>query len=140
MVKILVVGNPLLKNDSLPLKILPKLKKVFQEIEFKEIDPSEDFQLEGKNLLIIDSAKGIGKVVLLEDLAKICNGKIFSLHDFDLGMTLKLLKKANLIESVKIICIPWKAQEKYAFLGTAKIIRKLMKNKQEKISISKKQF
>ncbi|MEM4257473.1 MAG: hypothetical protein QXU92_00310 [Candidatus Diapherotrites archaeon] len=120
--KVLIVGNPLLKYDSLPLRILPKLKKVFPKIEFKEIDPSEDLQLEGKNLIIIDSAEGIKDVVLLEDLDKILTNKIFSLHDFDLGITLKLLKKANLIDSVKLICVPRKANEKEVFAGVVKIL------------------
>lgn len=124
--KVLVAGNPLLEYDSLPLKLLPKLKKAFPKIDFKEIDPSEDLQLEGKNLIIIDSAEGIKDVVLLEDLDKILTNKIFSLHDFDLGITLKLLKKAGLIDSVKLICVPRKAKAKDVFPGVAKVLRKLV--------------
>ena len=36
---------------------------------------------------------------------------IYSLHDFDLGISLKLLKKIDLIDSVKIIGVPMKIGE-----------------------------
>lgn len=41
--KIYVFGNILVDIDSLPIKLIPLLQKEFPDIEFCELDPSEDF-------------------------------------------------------------------------------------------------
>lgn len=122
--KILVFGNPLVKKDSLPLRILPKLRKKFKNIEFKEIDATEELQAEGRNLIILDAVEGINKVILIEDINQIQKNKAYSLHDFDLGFNLKLLKKMNLIDSVKIIGVPINISEKEAVNQIQFILRK----------------
>ncbi|MFH0712078.1 MAG: hypothetical protein V1889_03130 [archaeon] len=104
--KILVFGNPLLKQDSLPLKILPILKLKFPNIQFKEIDPTEDLDKQGKNLIILDTIKGIKKITIIDDIDKLKTNKLYSMHDFDLALNLKLLKKVGKIDSVIIIGIP----------------------------------
>lgn len=115
--KILVFGNPLTKEDNLPLKLLPELQKKFPNTEFQEFDPSEGLESEGKTLTIIDAVQGIDKVEVLteKDLNKIETGKIFSMHDFDLAHTLKLLKKAKLLEKITIFGIPQKMPATKAF-------------------------
>lgn len=122
--KILVFGNLLVKKDSLPLRILPKLKKEFNEIEFKEIEATEDLQAEGRNLVILDAVEGIKEVKLIEDIDQIKQSKVYSLHDFDLGYNLKLLKKMKLIDSVKIIGVPTNISEKDALNQVQFILRK----------------
>jgi Ni,Fe-hydrogenase maturation factor len=109
--KILVFGNPLLKQDSLPLKILPKLKQKFPNIEFLEIDPTEDLDKQGENLIILDTVDKIKKITIINSIEKLHANKIYSMHDFDLALNLKLLKKLNIIKSVKIIGIPMKINE-----------------------------
>ena len=104
--KMLVFGNPLVDEDCLPLKLLPDFRKKFPEIEFKEFDSVEDLQDEGRDLLIIDTVKGISKVQVIDDIDSFDLGKIYSLHDFDLGYNLKLMKKTGMIDSVKIFGIP----------------------------------
>jgi Ni,Fe-hydrogenase maturation factor len=126
-IKILVFGNLLVKEDSLPLRILPKLRKEFPEIEFKELDAVEEIENEGKVLIILDSAKDIENVVLLDDIDKIQTKKIYSMHDFDVGMMLKLLKKMKKINSVNIIAVPVSYDEKKAFEETKKILACLIK-------------
>lgn len=84
MKKILVFGNPLLKEDSLPLRILKNLRKEFPDIEFEEFDTADDLQNEGRNLVILDTVKGIKKVMIIKDIKSIITDKIYSLHDFDL--------------------------------------------------------
>ena len=114
--KILVFGNPLIEEDSLPLRILPKLRAAFPEIEFKEFDPSEELHEEGRNLIILDAVQGIEKVIIISDTKQLnTDTPRYSLHDFDLGITLKLLKKMNLIDSVKIIGVPMQMNENEAF-------------------------
>jgi Ni,Fe-hydrogenase maturation factor len=125
---VLVFGNLLKKEDNIALKLIPGLKKEFPEIEFREADPTEDIQKYGKDLRILDVALDIKKVKLLklstpEDFKKLQTGKIYSMHDFDLGYNLKLLKKMDLIDSVEIICIPARMEERQAFEGVSKILR-----------------
>ena len=106
--RILVFGNPLVKEDSLPLELLPDLQKEFPSIEFVEFDAAEDLEKEVRDggLLIIDAVKGPGKVALITDIDSIAENKIYTMHDFDLGLTLKLLKKMGMLESVKIFGVP----------------------------------
>lgn len=113
--KILVFGNPLLGFDSLPLRLLPRLRKAFPKVEFKEIDSVEDLEKEGRDLLILDSADGIKKVVVAKSIEGLEAGKLFTLHDFGLAHYLKLLKKAGLVDSVKVFCVPKNAGEEKAF-------------------------
>ena len=119
-----VFGIPLVKEDSLPLKLINKLKKEFPSIEFKEFDTTEDLEIK-KELNIIDTVKGIRKVELIEDIDKIITDKIYSMHDFDLGYNLKLLKKMKMIEKVRIFGIPVNMKEKKAFLELCKLISKI---------------
>jgi len=128
MKKIYVFGNPLVKEDSLPLKLIDKLKKEFPSIEFSEFDTVEDLELV-EELNIIDTVKGIKKVELIEDIDKIITDKIYSMHDFDLGYNLKLLKKMKIIDKVKIFGVPMNISEKEAFDQLCKVIKELRKSK-----------
>jgi len=126
LMKILVFGNPLIEEDSLPLRILPALRKQFPEIEFKEFDPSEELHEEGRNLIILDAVQGIEKVIIISDTKQLnTDAPRYSLHDFDLGITLKLLKKMDLIDSVKIIGVPMEMKEEEAVKEVVKAIRVL---------------
>ena len=107
--KIYVFGNPLVEEDSVPLIILPQLKKQFPDIDFIVVDPNENFPPKGeRNLIIFDTVKGISEVTLLDysDLAAIEKSPV-SPHDYDLLLHLLLLKKMGKIDSVKIIGFPY---------------------------------
>jgi len=125
MKTIYVFGNPLVKEDSLPLRLIDKLRKEFPSLDFKEFDTVEDLELE-KELNIIDTVKGIKKVELIEDVDKIVTDKIYSIHDFDLGYNLKLLKKMKMIDKVRIFGIPMEINENKAFLELGKLISKVL--------------
>jgi Ni,Fe-hydrogenase maturation factor len=120
--KILVVGNPLVPEDSIPVRLLPDLRKAFPKFEFEEIDGVENIEDEGRDLVIIDSATTIKKVEIITDLDSIRLEKIYTMHDFDLGITLKLLKKMGKIDSVLIFAVPQKYPMKKAL---AELIEKL---------------
>lgn len=112
--KIYVFGNPLVKEDSTPLKLLPSLKKMFQKIEFIIIDPNENFPPpDKKELMILDTVIGIKKPSLLnmDDFEKNKNTPV-SPHDYDLLFHLLLLKKLKKIDAVRIIGIPSRYQKK----------------------------
>ncbi len=115
MKKIYVLGNSLVDKDSLPLKIVGELRKVFPKIIFEEIDPTENLP-EEENLVLIDSIVGIDKVrvLSLEDLDKVELSPQCSVHDFDLGFQLKLMKKLGKVKDVKIVGIPANYDEKKA--------------------------
>jgi Ni,Fe-hydrogenase maturation factor len=112
--KVLVFGNPFLENDSLPLKILPKLAEKFPGIEFKEIDPTEDLENQGRNLTILDTVEGIEKVMEINSIEQLHTNKVYTMHDFDLAYNLKLLKKIGKIDSVRIIGVPMLISEEDA--------------------------
>ena len=128
MKTIYVFGNPLVKEDSLPLKLIDKLKKEFPYLKFKEFDTVEDLELE-KELNIIDTVKGIKKVELIEDIDKIITDKIYSMHDFDLGYNLKLLKKMKMIDKVRIFGVPADISENKVFSDLCKILSHFIEDK-----------
>jgi hypothetical protein len=104
--KIYVFGNKLLAEDSLPFRLLPWLKRRFSLIQFRVFDPNENLILDNKEIIIIDSAEGIERVEIIHDIDQLGVQKIYSLHDFDLALNLKLLKKIGKLEKVTIFAIP----------------------------------
>jgi Ni,Fe-hydrogenase maturation factor len=124
--KILVFGNPLVAEDSLPLRLLSALRERFPSVEFKEFDAAENLEDEGRDLLILDSAQGPDRVVLLEGIDKIETGKLYSMHDFDLALTLKILTKLKMLDSVRIIAVPAESPEKKALEEICPIISGLL--------------
>ena len=109
--KVYVFGNPLLKNDSLPLKILPRLKKTLSLINFEIVDPNENFPPEKeKDLIILDTVFGIKKPMVLDlddpSLSFDRKKTMISPHDYDLLFHLLLLKKLKRINKVIIIGVP----------------------------------
>jgi hypothetical protein len=110
---IYVFGSPLVKEDSIPLRLIEVLKLKFPKINFKHVDPNENFPPHGeKDLTILDTVKGIDKVTLfgISDLEDIKTTPV-SPHDYDLLFHLQLLKKLGKINSAKIIGIPQKSQK-----------------------------
>lgn len=121
-VKFLVFGNRILKNDSLPVLLIPELQRQFPNFVFKEFDPNENLEREGRDLNIIDTIEGIDRVVLLTDIDKIRRSPVVSMHDFDLGYSLKLLKKLKLLDSVKIFGVPMKIKKEDAIGQLSELI------------------
>jgi Ni,Fe-hydrogenase maturation factor len=111
-VKFFCFGNPLVKKDSLPLELIPDLREEFPKIEFIEAGDPEDI-VGKKEVNIIDTADNIDRVREI-DLGDIKEHKCCSLHDFDLAMTLKLMKKMGKLKSLKIIGIPPSYSKKQA--------------------------
>jgi hypothetical protein len=124
MKTIYIFGNPLLEEDNLPIKLAPKLRKLFPEINFVVKDPNENLWPENGQLYIIDTVVGIKKVQVIKDLDKIQLDKIYSLHDFDLGFNLKLLYKIGKLNTVVIFGVPSKITESNALEQIAKKIKK----------------
>ncbi|MBW2997070.1 hypothetical protein KY349_01875 [Candidatus Woesearchaeota archaeon] len=108
MLYILCFGNPYLKEDNLAIQVadliiadrIPGLEII------KCISPDEILGYLDKNFIILDVVKDAKEVMLIDDIDKLKSGSIVSLHDFDLGFFLKLMKETGKIEKVKIIGIP----------------------------------
>lgn len=103
--KIYVVGNLLVNQDNIPLKILPRLKHAFPKITFMEIDPTEEFIPE-KGSIIFDTVVGINKVTVFDNIDDFEKSPLISPHDYDLRMHIKLLMKLGKISNVVIIGVP----------------------------------
>ena len=123
---ILVFGNPLMDEDSLALRILPRLKKLLPEIEFIELDgtESEEIASYGPDVTILDVAKGIDKPVVITDLDQLDLPRVVSMHDFDLAWNLKLLVKIGKIRSVRILAMPSGYGEEKAVKEISELLRK----------------
>ena len=105
MIRLLVFGNELIEEDSLGVLVGRKIKDSnIKVIECKNPDDVVEFYDEKS--YILDVAKGIDKVVLLNDIDKLIAPELNSLHDFDLGFFLKLLKGVKEIDKINIIAIP----------------------------------
>ncbi|MBU0760141.1 MAG: hypothetical protein KJ600_01100 [Nanoarchaeota archaeon] len=110
MKTIYILGNPTFEQDSLPVKLLPKLKSELPQFKFIHIDPTENLP-EENHLILIDTILDIKEVKILTDINKIQPSPQCSLHDFDLGFQLKLMKKLGKIKKVTIIGIPSEGNE-----------------------------
>lgn len=123
-IKIYVLGNPLLKEDSISLKLVPKLEKRFPQINFLEFDPLEE--LHSEEVIFMDVVEGIKNVEIINDLKILETRKIYSTHDFDLAFLLKLLRKLNIIKKAIIIGIPKNIKERDALKQLENKIEKLL--------------
>ena len=101
-----VFGNPIVPEDNQAFKLLPFLKTKFPEINFIHADPTVNCWKGDKNLVIIDTVAGIDNVTEFTSFEKIQATQSLTVHDYDLYMDLKLMKKLGKIENFKIIGIP----------------------------------
>ncbi len=123
---VLVCGNVLVPDDSLPLRLMPLLQKEFPAAEFITFDPTrEEFPPAPQPLFIIDSVEGLQEVKVLHDLAGVQEGGHFTSHDLDLGAQLLLLTKLGRIGPVTIIGVPRKMDGKKAIGEVAAALKKL---------------
>lgn len=105
MKKILVFGNPYLKEDNLAVKISKKLDVPGFEVKHCT-NPDDLLNHDLNNSIILDVAKGIEKVDVFNDIDSLEFSVIFSLHDFDLSYFLKILKETGKVKDINIIGVP----------------------------------
>lgn len=108
--KVYVLGNPVETADNAAVRLIPELKKKFPHLNFIRFDPTEEFPLNNKDLIIIDTVIGIKKVTKVEGLDNFSLSPRNSVHDYDLPLTLGILKKLGRIKKVTIIGIPSKVK------------------------------
>ena len=112
MKKIYCFGNPLLEEDNLALQIADEMDGKLKGIEFvKCTGPDFLLGLDEKEIIIMDAVKGIKKPEIIEDLNKISQTKTATMHDFDLGTVLKLMKETGQLKKIMIIGLPMNGDE-----------------------------
>ncbi|MEM2918153.1 MAG: hypothetical protein QXY62_01455 [Candidatus Altiarchaeota archaeon] len=120
--KVFCFGNEFLREDSLAKKISSELK--IPGVEFVNCNSVEEiFQYANKGEILIMDVANVKKPLILQDIEKIESKRISTLHDFDLGFFLKLMKKLNNKFNVKIICIPKKGNRKKIAKGIENLLR-----------------
>ncbi|PLW80110.1 hypothetical protein C0585_04310 [Candidatus Woesearchaeota archaeon] len=118
--KIFCFGNPYIKEDSLAIELADELKiKGFEFVKAYSPDFLMDYS---GDLFILDVAKGISKVEVVEDTSFLSSNEMLSLHDFDLQFFLKLLDELGNLGKVKIFAIPLDYDKEKAKFELKKLI------------------
>ena len=120
--KVYIVGNPLVEEDSLPMRMLSLLHKEFPHVVFEDVDPNENFFPE-EGSVIIDTIKGISDVTWFTDIHSFITTKSVSAHDFDLGFHLQLITKLHKLRTIKILGIPIGMSRDKALVTVSKALR-----------------
>lgn len=121
--KVYVFGNLDLKEDSLPLRILPDLKRELPSVDFEEKDPNEDWDIP-KEFVVIDTVVGIDKVVTFSSLEDFSRSGRLTVHDFDAFSNMILLQKLGKLKKIKIIGLPPNYSEKKAVRKIKSLLEK----------------
>jgi Ni,Fe-hydrogenase maturation factor len=105
---VLYFGNELVPEDRAAIEAVTRIRKRLPGLNFIHcISPEEVLLYKNEDIVILDAAKGtdVPREICLEEIKKT---RIASLHDFDLGLFLKLLKKVGKIPRLKIVAVPQK--------------------------------
>ena len=108
------------------LRILPKLRLRFPQIDFEFKDPNEEWDFP-EELIVIDTVVGIRKVKVFDDINKFDTSPRVSMHDFDALANIRLLIKLGKIKKVKIIGIPPSMKKEEAISEVGEIVDFLRK-------------
>jgi len=122
--QVFVFGNIDLQNDSLPLRIMPKLQEKFPDIQFKIRDPNEEWGVPDE-FIIIDTVVGINGVKVFNTLNKFLSAPRVSMHDFDALTNLRYLWKLGKIKKIKIIGLSPDMEEKRALSKITEILKRI---------------
>lgn len=119
---IFVFGNPDVPKDSLPLKILPRLEQQFPAVQFRVVDPNEEWDAP-EEMTVIDTVMGIDTVMILDGLEQFAAAPRVTMHDFDALAQLRYLQKLGKIKKVTVIGVPLMISENDAFEAVAEILK-----------------
>lgn len=107
-IAVLCFGNEFVEMDRLPIILYKELKNKIPGVEFICCEsPNEILDYSGYDrVFILDTVKGIKDVSIIKDFDLLKERKMFTLHDFDLSLFLKLLNKIKEMKNLSIIGIP----------------------------------
>jgi hypothetical protein len=99
--------------DSLPIRLIPVLKKNFSAIDFVILDPNEEWKIPDE-MVIIDTVVGIKELTIFTDLKFFAEAPRVSVHDFDAFFNLIYLQKLGKLKKIKIFGLPAEITESKA--------------------------
>jgi Ni,Fe-hydrogenase maturation factor len=102
MKSVYVFGNEFIEGDGFARQVASELTGV-TIVHCKSPDDLLDADDE---VIILDVVKGGSDPIIITDIAKLKTRKIISMHDFDVGFFLSLMKEMGMERKVKIIGIP----------------------------------
>lgn len=105
MTHVFVFGNPDIEMDSLPLRLLPELERLFPDVSFVALDPNEDWDVP-EDMIIIDTVVGIDEPCVFHGLDDFAAAPRLTCHDFDAYANLQLMTKVGKLRTVTILGIP----------------------------------
>ena len=68
--------------------------------------PETLIESEESEIIILDVIKGITQTKIITDIGQIKTRKLTTMHDFDLGFVLHLMKELGINKKIKIIGVP----------------------------------
>jgi len=125
--EVYVFGNEYAAEDQKAIEVARELEGTVEGISFVFVRPNEDLPFAGKrHVVILDTVEGIRDVALVEGDG--IDGLILSprgsVHDFDLALQLRYLKKLDKLGEVTIIGVPLRGEVDH--LRIKSILRKLV--------------
>lgn len=120
--RVSVFGNPDLPADSLPIRLVPKLAARFPDIDFVVEDPNELGIPETDEWVILDTVVGLSEIreIRVDELSS--DTPRVTMHDYDLGTHLLLVRKLKPALSIRIFGIPENYEEDRALRGLTKLL------------------
>ncbi|MCP3682428.1 MAG: hypothetical protein GY861_07020 [bacterium] len=110
MKTVLCFGNEAIEEDNLALNLADEMK--LDNVKFVKCKGEDVINHKlNKDIYIMDVAKGIEEVKLIDDPDKLVDRNTVTAHDFDLSFFLKLAKETNKIKKLNIIAIPQKGDK-----------------------------
>ena len=104
--KVLYFGNETMPSDRAAIEAVNRIEHSLPGIDFIHCNsPDEIVRYGNEDFFVLDVAKNVDGLLVFDDPDKIKERKISSLHDFDLGFFLKLLKKMR-DRTFRVIAIP----------------------------------
>ena len=99
--KLYVFGNEYLSEDNMAVKVANILECDIVHLR----SPDMLLGTEG-DIVILDVVKGIEEVIVIDDISKLKDNPLVSMHDFDLSFFLKMMKELGDERKVVIIGVP----------------------------------
>lgn len=101
------LGTQIEPFDAVPLSLVEFVQKKFPEDIIIHYDPTEELESEQtEQIILIDTVIGIDTLTVFASAEHFLLSPRVSVHDYDLPLTLGLLKKLGKLPEVKIIGIP----------------------------------
>jgi Ni,Fe-hydrogenase maturation factor len=124
---IYVFGNEYVAEDKRAIDVARVLEGTLEGVSFVFVPPNEDIPfVNERHVVIIDTVQGMHDVELVEGdrLDGLILSPRGSVHDFDLALQLRYLKKLNRLGEVTVIGVPQEGEVDY--LRIKSILRKLV--------------